>query len=196
MMSATKALRQIAVDQVPPQPWRNGGGVTRELFAWPNAAHWQWRISVADISADGPFSAYPGLERWLAVVEGRGLVLRFGEQRQVLECNSDPCHFDGGQTPMCKLQSGATRDLNLMSQRSVGRSRMLRVQAADEWHSRAPLRALFTTETIGLQIDDDDDAARLPAWTLAVSQHAQHQRWRVITATQRPSAWWMEFQPL
>ena len=70
-------LQHIAIDRVPPQPWRNGGGSTRELFTWPGgAAPWQLRISVADIERDAPFSAYPGVERWFAVVEGAGVRLQ------------------------------------------------------------------------------------------------------------------------
>jgi environmental stress-induced protein Ves len=41
-------------------PWKNGGGVTRELLAWPGGGDWQVRISVAEIEADGPFSSFPG----------------------------------------------------------------------------------------------------------------------------------------
>ncbi|MFG5407966.1 HutD family protein [Piscinibacter sakaiensis] len=42
---------------MPAQPWRNGGGHTRELWTWPADGPWQARLSVADIAADGPFSA-------------------------------------------------------------------------------------------------------------------------------------------
>lgn len=31
---------RIALDTVPRQPWRNGGGSTRELLAWPDATDW------------------------------------------------------------------------------------------------------------------------------------------------------------
>ena len=50
--------------------WRNGGGRTRELLAWPDAADWKVRVSVADVESDGPFSAFPGVQRWFAVLEG------------------------------------------------------------------------------------------------------------------------------
>jgi environmental stress-induced protein Ves len=51
--------RLIRVDDAEPQPWRNGGGVRRDLLEGPDAADWLWRVSVADIGADGPFSSYP-----------------------------------------------------------------------------------------------------------------------------------------
>ncbi|MDP3170391.1 MAG: HutD family protein, partial [Polaromonas sp.] len=46
----------IPLEDVAPTPWRNGGGVTRELIAWPTPQDWDWRISVAEIEKDGPFS--------------------------------------------------------------------------------------------------------------------------------------------
>lgn len=190
----TNALQLIAVSAVPPQAWRNGGGATRELLAWPSAEHWQCRISVADIAEDGPFSAYPGVDRWFAVAQGAGVVLRVGHERHVLDTDSAPLHFDGGVAPGCSLQGGATRDLNLMARRDAGRSTMQRVHATDEWFSTAPLRALFTTEPLTLQIDDAD-AARVPAWTLAVSTHGGRQRWRAVADSDTPLAWWMDFAP-
>ena len=49
----------VALADVPAQAWRNGGGTMRELLAWPDASDWQLRVSVAEIEADGPFSAFP-----------------------------------------------------------------------------------------------------------------------------------------
>ena len=197
-------LRLIAVDAVLATPWRNGGGVTRELFAWPSAAAWQLRISVANIDADGPFSSFPGVDRWFAVLQGNGVVLRFEvqdradhaqtEQRLVLDVQSPPLHFKAEHAPHCSLQDGATRDLNLMSRRDTGTSHMRQASAGAEWRSAAHLRALFSTLPVRLQIDDTD-AANLPAWTLAVSDHAAHQRWRVLPPGDALQAWWMDFQP-
>mgnify|MGYP000415291841 CR=1 FL=1 len=49
-------IEVVAVERMAPQPWRNGGGFTRELLAWPSADDWQLRISVAEIARDGAFS--------------------------------------------------------------------------------------------------------------------------------------------
>jgi hypothetical protein len=53
------SLEVISVYEVMPQPWRNGGGLTRELWTWPSAEGWWVRVSVADIEKDGPFSTFP-----------------------------------------------------------------------------------------------------------------------------------------
>ena len=121
-------LHTVSCDQVAPQAWRNGGGQTRELLAWPQAQDWQLRISVADIARDGPFSAYPGVERWFAVVEGAGVVLRLAAGAQRLDTDSAPLHFRGEDAAVCALLDGPTRDLNLMVQRGQGPATMQRAE--------------------------------------------------------------------
>ena len=185
-------LTLVDLAPIPPQPWRNRAGIAREMLAWPSSSDWQVRISVADIGADGPFSSLPGIDRWFAVVEGDGVVLRWENARRVLGIDTGPCHFDGGAPPACSLQGGATRDLNLMARRDTGRATMRRVEEGAEWISSAPLRALFTIEALTLQIDDAD-AVRMPPWHLAYSTHASRQRWRVVSDNGTCRAWWMDY---
>lgn len=187
-------MKLIGLDQASAQAWRNGGGTTRELFTWPASGPWQLRISVADISAHGPFSAFDGVDRWFAVAEGDGVLLQLGDAAHTLRTDSAPLFFDGAAAPACSLLGGATRDLNLMSQREAGRAQMLRVQAGAEWHSAAPLRALFSTTPLRLLIDGAP-VAELPAWTLAVGTQAAQQRWCVAGAADSAPAWWMAFSP-
>ena len=106
--------------QVPPQPWKNGGGVTRELLRWPAAGPWRLRLSVADIAADGPFSAFPGVTRWFAVLDGAGVVLTFADGERTLRPGDAPLCFDGAAAPGCRLIAGPTVDLNLMLQGTGG----------------------------------------------------------------------------
>lgn len=115
----------ISAEQVAPQRWKNNGGWTRELLAWPHPAQWTLRISVADIEADGPFSAFEGVQRWFAVLSGHGVRLYDYE----LHPGSEILSFDGALAPDCELVEGPTRDFNLMHRRGQGR---MRVQAADE----------------------------------------------------------------
>lgn len=186
------SLSIIHCDRVAPQPWKNGGGQTRELFVWPPGGPWSLRISVADIRAAGPFSPFPGVERWFTVLEGDGVVLTFAQRRAVLDTESAPLHFDGSDAPDCELGGGPSRDLNLMVRHDAGRGLMQRATAGAEWPSHAALRAVFTTGPVLLQINDTD-AARLPAWSLAVSPHAAHQRWR-LEGDAPLRAWWLAFE--
>lgn len=48
-------------------PWANGRGSTRELARDVQSS---WRLSMADIGEDAPFSIFPGIERILIVVDG------------------------------------------------------------------------------------------------------------------------------
>ncbi|HYF17320.1 MAG TPA: HutD family protein [Ramlibacter sp.] len=105
----------VSLDAVAPQPWRNGGGSTRELLAWPSPQRWTVRISVADVTRAGPFSRFAGVERWFAVLEGRGVELRMPDGLHVLASTSPPLRFDGGVDVDCSLVDGPTRDLNLMA---------------------------------------------------------------------------------
>lgn len=54
-------------------PWKNGGGETIEIAVFPPAADFaamDWRLSMATVAADGPFSSFPGLDRTLSVLAG------------------------------------------------------------------------------------------------------------------------------
>ena len=107
-------------------PWRNGGGCTRELLAWPNAEAWLLRVSVAEIEADGPFSSFDGIDRCFAVLSGAGVVLALPRGEVRLHAGDPALAFPGEAAPLCRLIDGPTRDLNLMTRRSAGRARMQR----------------------------------------------------------------------
>ncbi|MEI8264721.1 MAG: HutD family protein [Betaproteobacteria bacterium] len=128
------------------QPWRNGAGVTHELLAWaPERAagdhqagntqqtDWAVRVSVADITQDGPFSAFPGIDRCFTVLQGPGVVLTLRGADLRLTTDSEPLAFDGTVAPGCRLINGATRDLNLMVRQSTGRAWMQRAVAGQPW---------------------------------------------------------------
>lgn len=132
----------VHADRIEPQAWRNGGGRTRELLARPAGADWKLRVSLADIEADGPFSAFPGVQRWFAVVQGAGMVLSFADGQRRMQAGDAPLCFDGGEAPGCSLTDGPTRDLNLMVRGGMGAMRP--VEAGRVWTERFAERGLFT----------------------------------------------------
>jgi environmental stress-induced protein Ves len=101
-------------------PWRNGGGVTCEVAAHPLGRGFEaldWRVSIAEIGAAGPFSAFPGLERRLAVLEGR-LSLDIGQQPPLEVSPASPAvHFDGDVLVYARPIAGTVTDLNVMTRR-------------------------------------------------------------------------------
>jgi uncharacterized protein len=115
----------VRCDEVVPQPWKNGGGVTRELLTWPTREDWLVRISVADIEKDGPFSAFPGIKRTITVLTGEGIWL--DEPFNIdLRPKDPPFTFSGDLAPECKLLRGPTRDLNAMFNEAKGVGRLQR----------------------------------------------------------------------
>ncbi|MCX7890512.1 MAG: HutD family protein [Rhodobacteraceae bacterium] len=94
-------------------PWRNGGGLTHEIARQGSADSFVWRLSVADVTADGPFSAFPGLTRVLTVIAGAGLVLR--TPGGVIEARPlSPVRFPGDLAVHCRRIAGDVRDFNVI----------------------------------------------------------------------------------
>ena len=49
-------------------PWKNGGGETVEVIVHPEGASlsdFGWRVSMASVASDGPFSVFPDIDRTL-----------------------------------------------------------------------------------------------------------------------------------
>ncbi|MFI9275463.1 HutD family protein [Kitasatospora sp. NPDC052896] len=104
-------LRLPAADRSPTR-WRNGGGVTREIASAPDGS---WRVSLAEIAADGPFSTFPGLARILTVVAGSGLELTVGDEPPVRPAPRTPFAFPGDVPTSARLLGGPVSALNVMS---------------------------------------------------------------------------------
>lgn len=102
--------------ELPVIPWRNGGGVTREVAASGGSGpqDFDWRISIADVSQPGPFSAFPGVDRVITLVEGERMELVIDGAVHVLGLH-DSLSFDGAGQASCSLPTGPTRDLNVMT---------------------------------------------------------------------------------
>ena len=178
------------------QPWRNGGGVTRELLAWPASAgdDWALRVSVAQIESDGPFSAFPGIDRWFAVVEGAGVTLQFEPDTHRLTPDSRPLFFDGGTAPGCALIDGATLDLNLMVRRDAGSAEMQRARPETPWRNTCEWRALYSNGPARLQIEGRS-VADLAAAALVWHPYASGAAWSFHPGDAATVGWWLAFQP-
>ena len=112
-------LRLIPAYDYRRERWRNGFGWTREILRSPHAGDdWDWRLSIAEIESDAPFSTFDGIDRELVLLHGNGVRLRFddGEAREV-----EPPHgrvrFAGERTVSGELIDGPSHDFNLMWRR-------------------------------------------------------------------------------
>lgn len=101
--------------------WKNGGGTTAEIVVSPHGAgleNFDWRLSMATVETDGPFSAFPGIDRTLSILDGEGIRLRVGADEPVeLTKSSDPYFFAADAPASADLVGGPVIDLNVMSRR-------------------------------------------------------------------------------
>lgn len=145
----------VHLAHVPATHWRNGGGLTRELVAQPAGADWQWRLSVAEVAADGPFSRFEGVTRWFAVLQGAGVLLNVatpsdagGATEHRLTVHDAPLCFDGAASTACRLIDGPTQDFNLMLRDSCLPARMARIHGSAQQlaHARKTI-AVYAVST-------------------------------------------------
>jgi environmental stress-induced protein Ves len=110
-------------------PWKNGGGVTREVARCPahsDLTTFDWRVSIAEVRSSGPFSAFPGVDRRMAVLAGR-LSLSIEGREVIAVCpDTPPVFFPGDVAASAEPVGAAVTDLNVMTRRGSFESRLSR----------------------------------------------------------------------
>ena len=172
-----------------PVPWKNSGGSTTEIAVEPPESQFHdfdWRISLATVSQDGPFSLFPGIDRTLALVEGPGLLLDIDECRRFVLGDEDTViEFPGEAAVQATLNGGPTIDFNVMTRRErchhkFGRRR---VEGKSGFAPRADRTVLFLAEGESLSVSSDNERIGLvrfdaivfdteTVWTLEASEEA------------------------
>lgn len=178
--------------------WRNGGGLSREMVAWPHKGEWRWRVSVAEVVASGPFSHFEGITRWFAVLKGNGVVLTVRTPSDSTEAGAcehrltmaDPALcFDGGANTHCNVLDGPTQDFNLMVRNECLPGRLVRVQGEMTALAGATKTIAVYAFQTGASVRFNSEDVFVPADTLI---------WRTLTKAatvyiRAPHALWMEF---
>ncbi len=102
-------------------PWKNGGGETVEIAVSPEGAglaDFDWRVSMATVATDGPFSVFPGIDRTLSILDGEGMTLFIeGRAPERLTQPSEPLSFPADAPTSATLIDGTITDLNVMTRR-------------------------------------------------------------------------------
>ncbi|MCA0200445.1 MAG: HutD family protein [Proteobacteria bacterium] len=101
-------------------PWKNGGGETIEIMVSPPAADFtsmDWRLSMATVASDGPFSSFPGIDRTLSVLSGTLRLSIDGAHVDLMEM-SPPHSFSGDAVTHGAVLRGPVTDLNVMTRRA------------------------------------------------------------------------------
>ncbi len=123
MITLLPAADRVAV------PWKNGGGITREVAVFPPGAGmdaFDWRVSMAEVRDSGPFSPFSGIDRNLTVLEGR-LRLEMGGETLVLE-PGEKLAF-AGDVPVHATPLRPVVDLNVMTRRSHASAQVTSISA-------------------------------------------------------------------
>ena len=115
-------IQHFDIASLAASPWKNGGGVTREIACAPAGAglgSFDWRASIATIDRPGPFSAFPGVDRVIMLLEGAGVRLHAPQAGidHRLDRPHAPFAFAGDAALECELLGGASTDFNLMWRR-------------------------------------------------------------------------------
>lgn len=139
-------MRVIRHADCRPMPWKNGGGVTTEIMAWPPSAGldaFDWRISMAQVAAGGPFSVFPGIDRTLTVLEGTMRLAIEGVGERLLSPQSQPCVFPGDVVTSAELVGGPVLDFNVMTRRGGFSHRVRRLELSGDTEIEAGQGALL-----------------------------------------------------
>jgi len=148
--------------QYPVNRWKNGGGVTREIAASPAGAgmeDFDWRISMATVAQDGPFSTFPGIDRTLFLLDGDGMVLRFESTDEVFLAAGDMHGPFAADIPTdARLTGGEITDLNIMTRRGrvSHRARYRRIEGSAHITPQQCTLAVFGVDG-ALKVAQGDD---------------------------------------
>jgi environmental stress-induced protein Ves len=138
-------------------PWKNGGGITREVAIWPPGSKFDdfdWRVSIAEVREAGPFSTFERIDRTMAILNGR-LELRLSDRTIALDPSSDPVLF-AGDVPCEGIPAGGpVTDLNVMVRRSRATARVARFRSVIE-AAAAPRTVLMATARTAIRLGNEE----------------------------------------
>jgi environmental stress-induced protein Ves len=169
-------LRILRNSDYPSRPWKNGGGTTRDILVSPPGASlddFDWRLSLAQVDRDGPFSRFDTVDRTLVLLSG-AMTLHEPDRRIEL-VRGEPVGFPGERAIEATLSGGSTLDLNVMTRRG----RVQHTVQREAFSTRATLTSthastivLFALEN-GLRVESElletHDTAVIDAQSAVVS---------------------------
>jgi len=161
-----------------PAPWKNGGGSTTEIAAAPAGAgfdDFDWRVSLATITQDGAFSVFPGIDRTLALVDGEGVLLDFGDERVVLSPSEPLIEFAGEDTVHATVTGTTTTDFNVMTRRGRCRHRLEAcvVRGTLELNPRASTTLVFVADGECLSVSSARERIAMVRYDMLVIESEQ-----------------------
>ena len=169
------------------QPWKNGAGLTREIFREDDDARLTWRLSLAAVTSDGAFSTFSGFDRVLTVVEGKGMQLTGGGM-ELVACPLCPVRFSGDLELTGVCVDGPVINFNLIFDRS-------KVDAGVELVSGpippqpAPPQGSLAIHVLSGRLQADGNGLAAPSDTVVFGDGGAPEllgAWRGLVVTLRP----------
>lgn len=113
----TQMIKIIPPNHFKTIAWKNGKGQTTELAISQNGTinNFDWRLSIASVVENGPFSDFSGYERNLILLEGQGIKLIHDDQVDILDKPLSVSSFNGSSKTVGNLIDGPITDFNLMT---------------------------------------------------------------------------------
>lgn len=127
-MSRNPSLRRFAIEALPREAWKNGGGWTRTVASHGPADQPYWRVSVADIGAAGPFSRFDGMDRTAVMVRGGALCLSGKTEAWHFDGPGSFAQFPGELALQCAAPELPTQLWNVMVRRGQAQADLLIVE--------------------------------------------------------------------
>ena len=142
-------IRLLTPDDFRSMPWKNGAGRTTEIASHPTGASlddFAWRVSIADVARDGPFSAFCGIDRTIVLLEGAGMRLNGNRCTTELTTPFVPHAFRGEDVVDCALVAGPCRDFNAMFRRARARGSVAVVRASGAQFDPSQFRLVYAAK--------------------------------------------------
>lgn len=149
------SIQLIRYQDCPSTPWKNGGGSTKQLLISPINAElteFDYRISIASISSNGPFSSFIGIDRQLVILEGDGVELSIdshegtkqinglGAEEKIMRDTTEYKRLTPTDSPFCftgetsitsQLLGSNVIDFNVMTKRGAFKAHTQRLSIDD-----------------------------------------------------------------
>lgn len=163
-------------------PWRNGRGVSLELFAESDEQGLCWRLTRTAIVEDGPFSDFSGFHRQLLLIAGKGVILEHddGSVDELLR-PLDGAAFSGDRKTKARLLAGPVQDFNVMTRRDFGSTEVTPLLEVKRYVSASPgpLRAIYSIGGRCVIRLPDHSSVSLPEGHLLLCRDPAGEEWLI-----------------
>jgi environmental stress-induced protein Ves len=151
----------VRASDLKPKPWPNGLGITRDIVAQNRSeAHFDWLISIADLTESAAFSHFLACDRIFTLIEGDGVTLTLDHEYPMPCTPLVPASFPGDHPTHCTMGNTPARAFNVFIDRRSfdGQVAVRTIAGSHAIRSAARTAAIFCIAGM-LDVDGDILAA-------------------------------------